>query len=64
MVLVGCSPNEPSTAYVDGFTGPLFLDKQAELDRYSTAFQNIWNGALDETASRNLIAQASEEFDH
>jgi transcriptional regulator with XRE-family HTH domain len=56
-------PSEPPTVYVDGFTGSLFLDKPQEIDRYHTAFNNIWTTAVDEAASRDLIAKAAEEFD-
>jgi transcriptional regulator with XRE-family HTH domain len=55
-------PSEPTTVYVDGFTGALFLDKPGEVDRYSTAFTDIWADAIDEAASLDLIAKAAEEF--
>jgi transcriptional regulator with XRE-family HTH domain len=56
-------PSEPPTVYVDGFTGSLFLDKPAEIDRYHAAFTDIWTAASDETTSRDLITKAAEEFD-
>jgi hypothetical protein len=55
-------PTEPSTVYVDGYTGSLFLDKPAEIARYETAFTDIWDAALDEHASRDVITKAMEEF--
>jgi transcriptional regulator with XRE-family HTH domain len=55
-------PSEPPTIYVDGFTGALFLDKPGEVSRYNAAFNDIWATALDEAASRDLIAKAVEEF--
>jgi hypothetical protein len=54
--------SEPTTVYVDAFTGALFLDKPTEVERYHTAFANIWAAAVDEAASRELIAKAAEEF--
>lgn len=54
--------SEPTTVYVDGFTGALFLDKPREIDRYNTAFNGIWAAALDEAASRDLIDKAAKEF--
>jgi hypothetical protein len=54
--------SEPATIYIDGFTGALYLDKPREVDRYAGAFDSIWNAALDETASRDLIHQAAEEL--
>ena len=38
---------EPPTVYVDGFTGALYLDKPAEIERYAQAFTDIWETALD-----------------
>ena len=54
--------SEPTTVYVDGFTGALYLDKQREVERYANAFENIWNVALDEPASGELIKRAAEEL--
>ena len=54
--------SEPATIYIDGFTGALYLDKPREVDRYAGAFDSIWNAALDEPASRDLIHQAAEEL--
>jgi transcriptional regulator with XRE-family HTH domain len=53
---------EPPTVYMDGFTGDLYLDKPAEVARYTTAWTDIWNAALSETASRELIKLASREL--
>jgi transcriptional regulator with XRE-family HTH domain len=54
--------SEPATIYIDGFTGALYLDKAAEVDRYAQAFTGIWNACLDESGSRDLIHQAAEEL--
>lgn len=54
--------SEPPTVYVDGFTGALYLDKPHEIDRYHTAFTNIWDTALGEKASKALIAQVAREL--
>lgn len=53
---------EPPTVYVDGFTGALYLDKPAEIERYDAAFADIWKSALDESASINLIQTTAREF--
>jgi transcriptional regulator with XRE-family HTH domain len=53
---------EPPTVYVDGFTGALYLDKPHEIDRYDTAFTNIWESSLDERASEELITQVAREL--
>lgn len=38
---------EPPVVYVESFTGPVYLDKEHEVERYRTAFRNIALGALD-----------------
>jgi Domain of unknown function (DUF5753) len=48
--------------YIDGFTGALYLDKAAEVERYTQAFGGIWDACLNETGSRDLIHQAAEEL--
>ncbi|MGH4002130.1 MAG: helix-turn-helix domain-containing protein [Pseudonocardiaceae bacterium] len=53
---------EPPTVYVESFTGALYLDKPREVDRYDTAFTNIWVSALDERASQELITQVAREL--
>lgn len=53
---------EPPTVYVESFTGALYLDKPHEVARYDTAFTNIWESALDERASRELITQVTREL--
>lgn len=53
---------EPPTVYQEGFTGALYLDKPHEVSRYADAFESIWNSALDEPASSELIHHAAEEL--
>jgi transcriptional regulator with XRE-family HTH domain len=53
---------EPTTVYVDGFTGALYLDKPNEIERYATALTSIWDSALDEAASTKLVQQAQREL--
>jgi transcriptional regulator with XRE-family HTH domain len=54
--------SEPPTVYMDGFTGALYLDKPYEVERYATAFENIWNASFDEAKSKQLIHLAAEEL--
>ncbi len=54
--------SEPPTVYVDGFTGDLYLDKPAEVEHYSDAFERIWAAAASEASSTRLIHQAAEDF--
>jgi transcriptional regulator with XRE-family HTH domain len=53
---------EPSTVYVDGYTGDLYLDKSAEVEQYSDAFESIWAAAASEGASIKLIQQSAKEL--
>jgi hypothetical protein len=55
---------EPPTVYADLYTGALYLDKPQEIERYSDAFTGIWQHALDESSSRELIRQAAEALRH
>jgi transcriptional regulator with XRE-family HTH domain len=54
--------SEPPTVYVDGYTGDLYLDKAAEVGRYSQAFDAIWDAALDETTSTTLIRASVKDM--
>jgi transcriptional regulator with XRE-family HTH domain len=58
----GGQESEPPTVYADLYTGSLYLDKPNEIDRYSEAFAAVWQHALDEPASRELINRAAEEM--
>jgi Domain of unknown function (DUF5753) len=53
---------EPPTVYVESLTGALYLDKPREVDRYDTAFTDIWESSLDERASQGLISQVAREL--
>lgn len=54
--------SEPSTVYVDGYTGDLYLDKPAELKQYADAFESIWAAAAGEAASSTLIRASVKEL--
>jgi hypothetical protein len=55
--------SEPSTVYVDGITGALYLDKPHEVKRYSETYEDISGSALDEPTSKKLILQAAKELE-
>ncbi|WNI18132.1 helix-turn-helix domain-containing protein [Actinacidiphila sp. ITFR-21] len=55
-------PTEPTTVYVDGFTGDLYLDKPHEIERYGAAFTAIWGSALNDKESQALLHQAAREL--
>lgn len=54
--------SEPPTIYADGFTGALYLDKPGEIERYTTAFDSIWDSSLNETKTKQLMHQAAKEL--
>jgi hypothetical protein len=54
--------SEPPTVYADVYTGAIYLDKSHEVARYDRAFGEIWETALGEGESRDLIRQAAEEL--
>lgn len=54
--------SEPPTAYLDPYAGSLYLDKPGEIARYDRAFGRIWDNAMDEGASRDLLRTAAEEL--
>ncbi|MGH3938620.1 MAG: helix-turn-helix domain-containing protein [Pseudonocardiaceae bacterium] len=53
---------EPPTVYAEGLTGALYLDKPHEIERYDAAFTNIWESALNESASQKLITRVAREL--
>ncbi|WP_433681875.1 helix-turn-helix domain-containing protein [Nocardia sp. CA-119907] len=48
---------EPPVVYVEAFTGPVYLDKELEIERYRKAFANIKAAAVD---ARRGIEEARE----
>jgi transcriptional regulator with XRE-family HTH domain len=58
----GGTESEPPTVFADMYTGGLYLDKPNEIQRYSRAFGETWETALDEQASANLIGKTAEEL--
>jgi transcriptional regulator with XRE-family HTH domain len=58
----GGQESEPPTIYQEMYTGALYLDKPAEVERFDAAFEAIWDTALDERSSRNLIGRTAEDM--
>jgi transcriptional regulator with XRE-family HTH domain len=52
--------SEPPTVFSDLYTGAIYLDKPHEVERYDRAFGEIWETALDDEESRDLLRQAAE----
>jgi transcriptional regulator with XRE-family HTH domain len=58
----GGQESEPPTIYQEMYTGALYLDKPAEVERFDAAFEAIWDAALDERSSRDLIGRTAEDM--
>lgn len=54
---------EPSTVYLDGLCGDLYLDRKHQVRQYKATFKNLEANALDEETSRELIDEAARRFD-
>lgn len=51
-------PTDPQVVYVEYYTGSLYLEKQADTDRYRAMFDHLRAAAAGINASRDLMAQA------
>ncbi|MFD9932897.1 helix-turn-helix domain-containing protein [Streptomyces massasporeus] len=61
-VMIGGRQPALDVVYVDIHTGSLFLEKEAELERYRLAFEYLRAQALDMEASSTLIHRARKEL--
>lgn len=55
-------PTEPTTVYVEGFTGALYSDEKDQVDKYQTAFEGIRRVALPPAETKAVIERAIEEM--
>jgi hypothetical protein len=55
-------PSDPNIVYIEYHTGALYLEKAAEVQRYSLTFDHLRATALSVDASRALMARAAEEL--
>lgn len=58
----GGAASEPTTVYVEGYTGALYLDKPREVGRFEQAFRSIWEMALSEPESTRFFRQVAKEL--
>lgn len=54
---------EPTTVYVEGLTGALFLDRADEAERYTIAFDDLTAAALGQAATRDLLVRTAKEYE-
>lgn len=57
----GTRPAEPSTVYSESLTGSLYLDRPSEVETYASAWETLWDLALDERASEDLVGTLIKE---
>ncbi|GAB3143694.1 helix-turn-helix transcriptional regulator [Micromonospora sonneratiae] len=55
--------HEPTTVYVEGLTGALYLDKPTEAEGYAWAFSDVRAAALDIAASKDLFWSIAREYE-
>jgi len=54
---------EPTTVYLDGLCGDVYLDQKRDVREYKATFRNLQLNALDEDTSREWIDEAARGFD-
>ncbi|WP_280236039.1 helix-turn-helix domain-containing protein [Nocardia cyriacigeorgica] len=54
---------EPPVVYVEEYTGHLYLEQEAEIQRYRDAWAGLQRVALDEQDTRSLILEIAKEFE-
>jgi transcriptional regulator with XRE-family HTH domain len=55
-------PNDPQIVYIEYHTGSLYLERPAEVGRYSLMFDHLRASALPVDTSRSLMARVAEEL--
>ncbi|WP_280458663.1 helix-turn-helix domain-containing protein [Nocardia carnea] len=53
---------EPPVAYVEGYTGDLYLERAGEIAQYTEAVRRIAHVALNEHETRDLVARIAKEY--
>ncbi|GAA3232682.1 hypothetical protein GCM10010532_068960 [Dactylosporangium siamense] len=59
----GHRPAEPTTVYSEGLTGAVYLDKQAEVETYESAWNTLDDMVLSVEDSRDLMSALAKEYD-
>ncbi|MBO4206117.1 helix-turn-helix domain-containing protein [Micromonospora echinofusca] len=55
---------EPTTIYMDGPCGAVYLDRSHEIETYEQIWRSLDERALDHNESRELIAATAKEMNH
>ncbi len=54
---------EPPTAYVEGLTGALYLEKNNEIVQYEESFSAMWNSAAAQDASTKMLIDRARSLE-
>ncbi|MEU1812201.1 DUF5753 domain-containing protein [Micromonospora aurantiaca (nom. illeg.)] len=57
----GTRPAESSTVYSESLTGSIYLDRPNEVETHSSAWRTLWDLAMDERASEDLVGTLIKE---
>ncbi|WP_454194792.1 helix-turn-helix domain-containing protein [Nocardia sp. Marseille-Q1738] len=55
-------PLEPTTVYVESYTGPLYLSRRDSVRKYRKAFDGLQRVALSTVESKHLLRQVAKEY--
>jgi hypothetical protein len=55
-------PSDPDVVYLENQDGSLYLEEEAEIDRYARMFSHLIAKALDPEESRRLIARLAKDL--
>jgi len=61
VILTFPSAGDPPVAYVEGLMGDIYLESEAELDRYNLAWTHLITQALEPGESVALVSELAEE---
>jgi len=61
VILTFPSASDPPVAYVEGLMGDIYLESEAELDRYNLAWTHLITQALEPGESVALVSELAEE---
>ncbi len=56
-------PIEPTVVYAEAFTGAMYFEDDADVDRYRDAYRTILRATLDDRASRDLLREMAREYE-
>ncbi|GGK64991.1 hypothetical protein Sme01_24910 [Sphaerisporangium melleum] len=55
-------PHDPDVVYLESMTSSLYVESDAEIYRYTLAFDHLRAAALGTEESKSVIARSAERF--